>query len=75
MQISVKGAAATLLDEGTGTGVGSWSTASGHNDLQVTASTEQLSLPHDICSFLKSKSCHRVFKVSIIVVTGVSHIL
>lgn len=75
MQISVKGAAAMLLDEGTVTAVGSWSTGSGHIDLQVTASAEQLSLPRDICSFLKSKSCNQVFKVLSIMVTGASHIL
>lgn len=73
MQISVKGAAGTLLDEATGTAVGSWSTGSGHMDLHVTASTEQLGLPHDICSFLKRKSCNQDFKILSIMVT--SHIL
>lgn len=68
----MEGAATVLLDAGTHTAVGSWSTGSGCIELQGKASAEQVSLPHDICSSLEIKSCNRAVKVLGAMVTGVS---
>lgn len=72
---NMEGAAAALLDVGTSTAAGPWSTGSGCLELHVKASVEQVSFPHDSCSFLEIKSCERAVKVLGIMVTGASQTL
>lgn len=66
----VEGAEAVLLDMGTA--MGSRSTGLGCSQLQVEASTEQVSLPRDVYTCLEIKSCNQEVKDLGIMVTGAS---
>lgn len=56
----------------TGTAMGSQGAGLGCSELQMEASTEQVSLPHDVCTFLEIESCNQEVRVLGVMVTGAS---